>query len=115
MIKRYRFRNAVKIKQNKEIYKVLKKGKKHQEKNITSYALHNGKKHIRCAIIIPSKLGSSVYRNNMKRYIREEIRYLSEPPIGFDILIQIHSEKKQITKKAIEESLNIICVKLKGE
>jgi len=106
---------AVKIKRNREISNVYKNGKTFREKSITAYALHNGKKHMRCAIIVPSKLGSSVYRNKLKRYVREELRLLSGPPSGFDFLIKIHVGKDKTSRKSIEECLPQICGKLKGE
>ena len=113
--KRYRFRGAVKIKRNREISNVFKNGKTIKEKSITAYAHHNGKKHLRCAIIVPSKIGSSVYRNKIKRHVREELRLLSEPPRGFDILIKFNSGIEKITRKSIEECFVQLCEKLKGE
>jgi ribonuclease P protein component len=114
-VKRYRFRTAVKIKNNREISQVLKKGKKYRYANITAYALHNEKNHTRCAIIVPSKIGPSVYRNKLKRFIREEFRFFYEPPRGFDILIKIHSGIEEIKRKAIEVCLLQFLMKLKEE
>jgi ribonuclease P protein component len=113
--KRYRFRTAVKIKNNREISLVLKKGKKYRYANITAYALNNEKNHTRCAIIVPSKIGPSVYRNKLKRYVREGFRSFYKPPRGFDILIKIHSGIEEIKRKAIEVCLLQLFMKLKGE
>jgi ribonuclease P protein component len=113
--KRYRFRTAIKIKRNREISQVFNKGKKHRYSNITAYVLHNEKNHTRCAIIVPSKIGPSADRNMLKRYVREGFRSLSETPPGFDILIKIHSGIEKTTRKAIEECLLQLCLKLKRE
>jgi ribonuclease P protein component len=106
---------AVKIKRNREISQVFNRGKKYRYANITAYVHHNEKKQTRYAILIPSKIGHSVDRNKLKRYVREGIRLFSEPPPGFDILIQIHSGIEKETRKAIEECLLQLHIKLKGE
>ena len=88
-----KIRRSSKIKRRKEILQTIHHGQKQRYGVITIYNKKSENKNARFAIVVPSNVGSSVYRNRMKRIIREHIRKLGEVRQNDDFLIKVNPHR----------------------
>ena len=76
------------LKKNYEFKKVLKNGKFYSGKQINLFILKNKEKFNLLGIAISKKVGKSVYRNKIKRLIKENYRLIEdELNIGYSIVV----------------------------
>ncbi len=86
-----KFSKNERIKKKKEIAYLLKTGERWKCNNIKIIFKRNSESYNRLAVILSKKNGSSVYRNKLKRLIRETFRNNknNRPPF-FNVIICPH-------------------------
>jgi ribonuclease P protein component len=103
-----------KIKKSSSIYSLYKTGSEWKCPYFNIYYYPNKLKSSRLGINISKVSGKSIFRNKLKRAVREIFRTQKskfEPP--FDVLIKICSKNDILKKKQIEEALHTWCRSIK--
>lgn len=75
------------VKKYNEFQKVISEGNLVKSSSITLYFLENNLGYARVGISIPTKSGSAVIRNKMKRQIRAILSKELDLNIGFDLIL----------------------------
>lgn len=95
-----KFTKFQRIKNEKEIFSLLKTGKRRAYDLFTIIYRKSSSKFDRGAIIVSKKNGSAVFRNKLKRIFREVFRSTRvESPPFFNILICPHSSSSVSVEK----------------
>jgi len=98
------------LKSKKDFHLIFKKGKRVTGKIITIYYRKRGKdKKNRLGISISSKVGKAVFRNKIKRWIRESLRSIEKSYnkvfYGYDIVVSVKNIEIKYDFHYIKESL----------
>ncbi len=100
-------KNTIMLKKNYEFKNLFSKGKFFYGKYIHIYIKKTNSKYNRLGIAISKKQGKAVYRNRIKRLIRENYKnFENEIEKGINILIVINKEQniKEINFNNIKEN-----------
>ena len=82
------------LKTSKDFLEVISKGQKYTQSGIIFYSLKNNSEEIKLGISIKKKTGNAVYRNKLKRQIKNIININLEHLIGFSFVV-VSYEKRQ--------------------
>ena len=86
-------KQTISLKNNELFLQVYKKGKRSYHKNYMLYCLPNGKPYNRLGIKTGKKLAGAVWRNRIRRLVRESYRLLeSEIKTGYDLVFVAKDE-----------------------
>lgn len=81
-------KKTYRIKKNKEFVRTYKKGKVFFSPSIVMYAVNNEKAETRFGFSVSKKVGNAVFRNRVKRKLREICRLnMHKIKGGYDIII----------------------------
>ncbi len=97
------------LKKNYEFRNVLTRGKKYRGIYLDIYVIKNNLKENKLGIAISSKIANSVYRNKVKRLIRENYRLIEkEINVGnsFVIMWKKHINIEEANFYNIKEDIN---------
>jgi ribonuclease P protein component len=105
------------LKSQKDFQLIFKNGKRIKEEILTIYYRKRKNNTLnRLAVSVSSKVGKAVYRNKIKRWTRESMRYIeksfNEKFCGYDILISIRNKDMKYNFNDIK---NCIVRSLKSE
>jgi len=104
-------KNTFVIKKNFEFKNLFSKGKFYKGKYINFYIKSNNKNYNKFGVCTSKKQGKAVYRNHIKRLIRENYKNIEERlKIGYSFLIIINKDKniREITYHNVEEDFENI-------
>jgi len=82
------------LKTSKDFLEVISKGQKYTKSGLIFYSLKNNSEEIKLGISIKKKTGNAVYRNKLKRQIKNIININLEHLIGFNLVV-VSYEKRQ--------------------
>jgi ribonuclease P protein component len=105
---RNRFRRPAKIKNGREISKILRRGERRKCRLFEIYYSKNEIGYNRIGIIVAKENGAATARNYLKRETREFFRKTTELlslPHHYDFLIKFHPEIVPKTNFEVESSL----------
>jgi len=69
-----RFHSSQRIRKRVDYQRASRKGRRYSTRNFVVYVIDNGLDSSRLGITVRKKVGIAVYRNHLKRYIREFFR-----------------------------------------
>ena len=108
------------LKRNEEIAKIVQK--RVLEKNncyVIYYQENKNNNHSRICISVSKKLGKAVFRNRIKRQVREMITSIFDFNLPYDFVIVIRRDFPEIdfehNKNKLEKLYTKITSKIKGE
>ena len=82
------------LKTSKDFLEVISKGHKYTKSGLIFYTLKNSTEEIKLGISIKKKTGNAVYRNKLKRQIKNIININLDQLIGFNLVV-VSYEKRQ--------------------
>lgn len=82
------------LKTSKDFLEVISKGQKYTQSGIIFYSLKNNSEEIKLGISIKKKTGNAVYRNKLKRQIKNIVNINLDYLIGFNLVV-VNYEKRQ--------------------
>ena len=82
------------LKTSKDFLEVISKGQKYTKSGVIFYSLKNNSEEIKLGISIKKKTGNAVYRNKLKRQIKNIININLDQLIGFNLVV-VSYEKRQ--------------------
>ena len=82
------------IKTSKDFLEVISKGQKYTKSGLIFYTLKNSTEEIKLGISLKKKTGNAVYRNKLKRQIKNIININLDQLIGFNLVV-VSYEKRQ--------------------
>ena len=82
------------LKTSKDFLEVISKGQKYTKSGLIFYTLKNSTEEIKLGISIKKKTGNAVYRNKLKRQIKNIININLDQLIGFNLVV-VSYEKRQ--------------------
>ena len=82
------------IKTSKDFLEVISKGQKYTKSGLIFYTFRNSSEEIKLGISIKKKTGNAVYRNKLKRQIKNIISINLDQLIGFNLVV-VSYEKRQ--------------------
>lgn len=86
------------LKNSKEFLEVISKGHKFKDSGFIFYFLKNNIESTKIGISIKKKTGNAVYRNKLKRQIKNLISSNINNLIGFNVVIVNYQERNQPIK-----------------
>ncbi len=104
-------KNTFVIKKNFEFKKLFSKGKFYRGKTINLYIKENNKDYNKFGVCVSKKQGKAVYRNHIKRLIRENYKNLEssiKTGYSFVVIINKNIDIKNVSYKDIEEDFENI-------
>ena len=107
-------KRTVIIKKNYEFRKMFSNGKFFYGENVHFYIVNNKLNYNKFGIAVSRKQGKAVYRNHIKRLIRENYKNIENSLlIGYSFLVIINKKKdiKEISYKDIKEDFENILKK----
>lgn len=94
------------LKKNKDFQIVYKQGKSYANKYLVMYIRSNDLKMNRIGISVSKKVGNSVVRHRLTRFVRESYRLAEENfQCGYDIVVIVRTTAKDRTYHEIEKAL----------
>jgi ribonuclease P protein component len=98
------------LKSQKDFQLIFKDGKRIREEILTIYYRKRSENTLnRLAVSVSSKVGKAVYRNKIKRWTRESIKYIeksfNKKFHGYDILVSIRNKDVKYNFNDIKNSL----------
>ena len=98
------------LKSQKDFRLIFKDGKRIKEEILTIYYRKRRENTLnRLAVSVSSKVGKAVYRNKIKRWTRESIRYIeksfNEKFRGYDILVSVRNKDVKYNFNDIKNSV----------
>jgi len=95
-----------KLKKNYEFKRVYTEGRYYAEKYIVMYLLKNNSDVNRVGFSVSKKVGKSVVRNRLRRYMKEVYRHISgSVKQGFDIVFTGRVGSAEADYKAIKKNM----------
>lgn len=95
-----------KLKKNYEFRKVYGEGRYYVEKYLVMYLVKNGSDVNRVGFSVSKKVGNSVVRNRLRRYMKEVYRHMnSNVKQGFDIVFTGRVGSAEADYRAIEKNM----------
>ena len=82
------------LKTSKDFLEVISKGQKYTQSGIIFYSLKNNSEEIKLGISIKKKTGNAVFRNKLKRQIKNIVNINLDYLIGFNLVV-VNYEKRQ--------------------
>ena len=82
------------LKTSKDFLEVISKGQKYTKSGLIFYIIKNSSEEIKLGISIKKKTGNAVYRNKLKRQIKNIININLDQLIGFNLVV-VSYEKRQ--------------------
>ena len=82
------------LKTSKDFLEVISKGQKYTKSGLIFYTLKNSTEEIKLGISLKKKTGNAVYRNKLKRQIKNIININLDQLIGFNLVV-VSYEKRQ--------------------
>ena len=86
------------LKTSKDFLEVISKGQKYTKSGFIFYSVKNNSEEIKLGISIKKKTGNAVYRNKLKRQIKNAIKLNLRQLNGFDIVIVNYEERLEPIK-----------------
>tara|TARA_X000001036_G_scaffold5322_1_gene4780 strand:+ start:184 stop:510 length:327 start_codon:yes stop_codon:yes gene_type:complete len=86
------------LKTSKDFLEVISKGQKYKNSGLIFYFLKNNSEEFKLGISIKKKTGNAVYRNKLKRQIKNAIKLNLRQLNGFDIVIVNYEERLEPIK-----------------
>ena len=81
------------LKTSKDFLEVISKGQKYTQSGLIFYSLKNNSEEIKLGISIKKKTGNAVYRNKLKRQLKNIIILNLEQLIGLDLVIVSYEKR----------------------
>ena len=86
------------LKTSKDFLEVISNGQKYTKSGLIFYFLKNNSENIKLGISIKKKTGNAVYRNKLKRQIKNLINLNLEKLIGFNLVVINYEERPKPIK-----------------
>ena len=86
------------LKTSKDFLEVISKGQKYTNSGLKFYFLKNNSEEIKLGISIKKKTGNAVYRNKLKRQLKNIIILNLEQLIGFNLVIVSYEKRDKPLK-----------------
>ena len=110
-MKRFFFRSQQKLKKEKEFAAVFKKGKRLEVGTFKTYYMENGLPYSRLGVSISKRVGNAVFRNRIKRVVREWFRLsCSQFRKPMDMVFTFNKAIPEYTNKGLIKSLDEIAL-----
>lgn len=88
------FSKACRIRLQADIDRLLREGVRNSDSLLVVVVRRNGLKHTRLGVRVPGRVGRAVYRNRVRRRLREAFRRCRDRlPVGTDILCIVKPHK----------------------
>ena len=82
------------LKTSKDFLEVISKGQKYTKSGLIFYSLKNDSEETKLGISIKKKSGNAVYRNRLKRQIKNIININLEHLIGFNLVVVSYEKRR---------------------
>lgn len=103
--------NKGRLRKTSEFSKVYKRGRSFADKNLVLYYMPNQLGYTRIGFSISKKVGKSVVRNRIRRFIKEAFRLNFGDIGGYDLIVIARVRSNQADYWAIERSMKWILKK----
>ena len=102
------------LKRNRDFQKVYGGGKSSANRYFVLYVMENGSSKNRLGISVSKKVGNSVVRHRLKRYVKECYRLHEDLfQAGFDFIVIARVTAKNITYQEAEDAFLRLCRQFK--
>ncbi|MDP6693259.1 MAG: ribonuclease P protein component [Phycisphaerales bacterium] len=89
------FPRTYRITKKKDFDRVYQSSHCRRTKHLSIHTIPNDLNNCRIGLSVSKKVGNAVFRNLLKRSIREAFRHLQQDlPSGYDIVVTVHSPEK---------------------
>lgn len=103
-----------KLKKNCEFKKVYGEGRYYVEKYLVMYIIKNNSDLNKVGFSVSKKVGKSVVRNKLRRYMKEVYRHVSSNVLkGFDMVFTARVGSREADFRAIEKNMLSVLKKAK--
>lgn len=102
------------LKKNKDFRNVYRNGNSYATRNLVLYKLKSNNDYNRYGFSISKKIGKAVFRNKLKRRLKEIIRDIEKDNIdrGYDLVFIARKPIVKINFRGIERDVRKLCEKM---
>jgi ribonuclease P protein component len=101
-----RFLKSIRLRKRSEFLSVQHQGQKYRTKNLVVLYLERPEQTLRVGIVVSKKVGGSVVRNKVKRWLREALRRSQRPELSGDMVFIAKSSITQADLPSIQEEIS---------